>query len=405
MSNHLNIKRIVCLLLFCSSIMSIGTVSVRADTKAEAICYPSGGGYVYCDYGMDMTKKNLTGAAEANSDNKWAGYREIYLGGTWATASGQYDDGADYNYDGLLIDKFTFELRGKSNANSPLNCEADLYVDDGKTKYCTFQISEFCDELLYPAEDWEEPILDDERLSLFIGFGKEFVENSNSMLTDLMVGSEAQQGCNCGSEYQYMSDSEIIQEFITKLQDASAAGLLDELPQEDYEGIINVLLEEYEFALAESQPEATAQAQGENNGAEVLEIKQNVAICRTIGEDVTTGRPITSCFWGHRIDTSRDKAHEYEVDNIRILAKEELYFGGTYLPDEDGDGNLDYQYDGEFIGRFRKIFKYNDNADVFWKIEVGLNGSTLEFCFMRDMEYSDTARTKETCKSLNIDIQ
>ena len=347
MSKHLNIKRSVSLSLICSLITILCAVSVQAGPKAEAVCYPAGSGYVYCDYGMDMTKKNLTGVAEAKTDNKWAGYREIYLGGTWTDEA--------YNYDGLLIDKFTFELRTKSNANSPLSCEADLYIEDGKAKYCTFQINQYCDVLAL-AEDWESLVLDDEKLTLFVQFGEEFIENSKSMLTDLMGETEAvQQGCDCGAEYQLMSDSEIIEELVTQLLDMYSEGLLDDFGQEEFDQIIEGLLESYELcALAESQPEEIAQAQGENSGAEVLEIKHNVAICRIIGEDVATGRLITSCFWGHRIDASRDKAHEYDVDNVRILAKEELYFGGTYLPDENGDGYPDYQYDGEFIGRFRK---------------------------------------------------
>lgn len=397
MSKHINTKRIVSLLLFCSSIMSIGAVSVRADNKAEAICYPAGGGYVYCDYGMDMTKKNLTGSPEAESDKKWAGYREIYLGGTWKTASGQYEDGAAYNYNGLLIDKFTFELKAKSNANSPLICEADLYVDDGKTKYCTFQINEFCDELLFPMDDWESPPLDDEKLALFVQFGSEFVENSKSMLADLMAGSEAQQGCNCGSEYQYMSNSEVIEELVTKLQDASAAGLLDELPQEDFEGIISILLEEYEFALAEGeQAEATVTTQSGDNGADNIRIAKHEARCRIIGHDYYTGLPVTFCSYGRRIENTKIKDGE-EISNIRILSFEEIYIGGTWT-----DGV--YNYDGDFLGKFRKDFKYNDNADIFWKVEVGLCGSHLEFCTMRDMEYSDKSRTHEQCYGLGIAI-
>jgi len=132
-------------------------------------------------------------------------------------------------------------------------------------------------------------------------------------------------------------------------------------------------------------------------GAEILRISKKEAICRVIGEDVNSGRRIISCFYGHRGDASRERKGE-EVTNVRILAFEELYFGGTFT-----DGK--YNKDGEYIGKFRKDFKYNDNADVFWKVEVGLNGSTLEFCSMRDMEYSDTSRTKESCQSLNIDIQ
>jgi len=384
------LRKMLVLTTFVWVMTVVSAVSVQADSKAEAICYPAGGGYVYCDYGMDMTKKNLTGAAEANSDNKWAGYREIYLGGTWATASGQYADGAAYNYDGLLIDKFIFELRGKSNANSPLSCEADLYVDDGKTKYCTFQINEFCDELLYPAEDWEEPILDDERLTLFVEFGKEFVENSKSMLADLTAGPEAQQDCNCGSIYQFMSNSDVIQELVTKLQDAYANGLLDVLTQQEYEGIIAVLLEEYEFALTEgAQAETTATTQSGDNGADNIRIRKDEARCRVVLHDYSTDLPITSCFYGRRIDTTRYKDGE-EITNIRILAFEEIYLGGTYT-----DGV--YNYDGQFFGKFHKDFKYNDNADIFWKVEVGLCGGTMEYCTMRDMEYSDTSRTKESC--------
>jgi hypothetical protein len=134
-----------------------------------------------------------------------------------------------------------------------------------------------------------------------------------------------------------------------------------------------------------------------NEGADLLQIRKSQAICRIIGEDVLSGQPITSCFYGQKIDTSTIRNGE-DITNVRILAKEQLYFGGTYIGDE-------YNYDGEFIGKFHKQFKYNDNADIFWKVEVGLNGSTLEFCSMRDMEYSDTSRTKESCQSLFIDIQ
>jgi hypothetical protein len=133
-------------------------------------------------------------------------------------------------------------------------------------------------------------------------------------------------------------------------------------------------------------------------GAEVLKIHKQDAACRVIGEDVESGRDIVSCFYGTRVDGTRYDVNGEEITNVKILASEELYFGGTFV-----DGN--YQRDGEFIGKYRKDFFYNDNADVFWKVEVGLNGSTLEFCSMRDMEYADTSRTKEDCESLNIDIQ
>lgn len=134
-----------------------------------------------------------------------------------------------------------------------------------------------------------------------------------------------------------------------------------------------------------------------DSGADIIMIKKEDAVCRVIGQDVSSGRDIISCFYGHKGDTSQEKNGE-EITNIRILAFEELYFGGTFT-----DGV--YNYDGESIGKFRKDFKYNDNADLFWKVEVGLNGSTLEFCTMRDQEYSGTSRTKESCQSLNIDIQ
>jgi|GEM_PF-2103722 len=134
-----------------------------------------------------------------------------------------------------------------------------------------------------------------------------------------------------------------------------------------------------------------------DEGAEVLQIRKSQAVCRIIGEDVLSGRPIVSCFYGIRVDNS-DVRNNEEITNVRILAKEQLYFDGTFT---DGE----YNYDGEYIGKFSKIFKYNDNADVFWKVEVGLNGSTLEYCSMRDQEYSDTSRTKEECQTLGIDIQ
>jgi hypothetical protein len=137
--------------------------------------------------------------------------------------------------------------------------------------------------------------------------------------------------------------------------------------------------------------------QATNEGADLLSIRKSQAICRVIGEDVLSGRDITSCFYGIRVDSSTIRNDE-DITNVRILAKEQLYFGGTY-------NGTEYNYDGEYIGKFSKQFKYNDNADVFWKVEVGLNGSTLEFCSMRDMEYSDTSRTKEYCDSLGIDIQ
>lgn len=82
----------------------------------------------------------------------------------------------------------------------------------------------------------------------------------------------------------------------------------------------------------------------------------------------------------------------------RILAFEELWEGGTWIGSH-------YQEDGIFIGKYGKDFKYNDNVDIFWNVEIGLNGSTLEFCSMRDQEYADTSRTKEACDSLLIDIQ
>lgn len=133
------------------------------------------------------------------------------------------------------------------------------------------------------------------------------------------------------------------------------------------------------------------------SGADIIMIQKDEARCRVIGIDVNSGMEIISCFYGHRGDTTREQNGE-EVTNIRILAFEEIYLGGTFT-----DGV--YNYNGEYIGKFRKFFKYNDNPDVFWKVEVGLNGSTLEFCTMRDMEYSDTSRTKESCESLHIDIR
>ncbi|MBN2331360.1 MAG: hypothetical protein JXC85_06095 [Candidatus Aenigmarchaeota archaeon] len=151
------------------------------------------------------------------------------------------------------------------------------------------------------------------------------------------------------------------------------------------------------LSLAAIAPLLAAGEEGVDSGADLMQIRKSQAICRVIGEDVLSGRPITSCFYGVKVDSSTVR-HGEEITNVRILAKEQLYFGGTYT---DGE----YNYDGEFIGKFGKVFKYNDNADVFWKVEVGLNGSTLEYCSMRDMEYDGTARTKETCESLNIDIQ
>jgi hypothetical protein len=130
------------------------------------------------------------------------------------------------------------------------------------------------------------------------------------------------------------------------------------------------------------------------DGAGVMRIRKSEAECRIIGEDVQSGRDIVSCFYGIRVDSSRID----ESANEKILAFEEIYVGGTFIDEK-------YQYDGDFVSKFRKDFKYNDNADVFWKVEVGLNGSTLEYCSMRDQEYANTARTKEECNSLLIDIQ
>ncbi|OGJ21445.1 hypothetical protein A3K73_09055 [Candidatus Pacearchaeota archaeon RBG_13_36_9] len=132
-------------------------------------------------------------------------------------------------------------------------------------------------------------------------------------------------------------------------------------------------------------------------GADRTVIKKQEMRCRAIGIDVASNEPITSCFYGIKVDTTRIDATGNEVTNERILAFEEIYIGGTY---EDGK----YQEDGYFVGKYRKDFFYNDNADVFWKVEVGLNGSTLEYCSMRDQEYADTSRTKEECQSLYIDI-
>jgi hypothetical protein len=132
-------------------------------------------------------------------------------------------------------------------------------------------------------------------------------------------------------------------------------------------------------------------------GAEHTTIKKQEAVCRIIGIDVASNEPITSCFYGIRVDSTRIDELGNEVTNLRILAFEEIYIGGTYV-----DGK--YQEDGYFVGKYRKDFLYNDNADVFWKVEVGLNGSTLEFCSMRDQEYAGTSRTKEECQSLYIDI-
>lgn len=134
-----------------------------------------------------------------------------------------------------------------------------------------------------------------------------------------------------------------------------------------------------------------------DSGSDIIMIKKEDAKCRIIGLEVESDTPIVSCFYGNKVDTTRESNGE-EITNIRILAFEEIYLGGTFT-----DGV--YNYDGESIGKFRKDFKYNDNADLFWKVEVGLNGSTLEFCSMRDQEYADTSRTKESCQSLNIDIK
>lgn len=133
-------------------------------------------------------------------------------------------------------------------------------------------------------------------------------------------------------------------------------------------------------------------------GADLTRIRKQEPKCRIIGIDVASNEPITSCFYGIRIDTTRTDVNGEEVTNLRILAFEEIYIGGTY------DADKKYQYDGYFVGKYRKDFFYNDNADIFWKVEVGLNGSTLEYCSMRDQEYADTSRTKEECQSLYIDI-
>ena len=135
-----------------------------------------------------------------------------------------------------------------------------------------------------------------------------------------------------------------------------------------------------------------------DSGSDIIMIKKEDAVCRVIGLEVESDTPIVSCFYGHRGDATRIDDLGNEITNLRILAFEEIYLGGTFT-----DGV--YNYDGELIGKFRKDFKYNDNADIFWKVEVGLNGSTLEFCSMRDQEYADTSRTKESCQSLNIDIK
>jgi hypothetical protein len=134
-----------------------------------------------------------------------------------------------------------------------------------------------------------------------------------------------------------------------------------------------------------------------DSGSDIIMIKKEDAVCRVIGLEVESDIPIVSCFYGHRGDATRLSNGE-EITNLRILAFEEIYLGGTFTEGV-------YNYDGELIGKFRKDFKYNDNADIFWKVEVGLNGSTLEFCSMRDQEYADTSRTKESCQSLNIDIK
>jgi hypothetical protein len=391
MSSQSNIKRILTLLVFGMVMTSICAVSVQAESKKGDVCYPAGDGYVYCDYGMDMTKKNLTGAAEAKSDNKWAGYRQIYLGGTWDTALGGYAEGAAYNYDGVLIDKFTFEITKNSNDKSPLNCEADLYINDGKTKYCTFQIIELCNELSFLMEDWESPALDEDILQLFEQFASDFIGNSKLALTSLLEESESEpEDNNCLGQFVDDSDSELLESLITELLDAYEAGLLDDLSQEKFEAVISVLLEEYEFSLAEdAQVEATVSTQSGDNGADIIRIRKNEAVCRLIGTDYSTGLDMILCFYGHRVDTSTIK-HDEDVTNVRILAFEELYLGGSWT-----DGS--YNYDGQFFGKFRKDFKYNDNANIFWKVEVGLCGSTLSYCTMRDMEYSDTSRVKESC--------
>ncbi|OGJ21449.1 hypothetical protein A3K73_09075 [Candidatus Pacearchaeota archaeon RBG_13_36_9] len=119
--------------------------------------------------------------------------------------------------------------------------------------------------------------------------------------------------------------------------------------------------------------------------------------CRVIGIDIATNELVVSCFYGTRVENTKIKQEE-EVTNIRILAKEEIYLGGTFTGEE-------YNRDGYYVGKYNKDFKYNDNADIFWKVEVGLNGSTLEYCSMRDQEYADTSRTKEECQSLYIDIR
>ena len=387
MYKHINFKRIVGLCFLSMLITGIFAVNARADKKTD------------CDYGMDMSKKNLTGAAEAKSDNKWAGSREIYLGGTWTNG--------DYNYDGQLIDKFTFELTKNSNDKSPLSCEAELYIDNGNTKYCTYQIIEFCNYILYLTGDSTPPELDEQKLSLFEQFGSEFKENSNAELSSIMAENESEQkSCDCGAEYQDMSDSEILEKLITQLLEMYADGLLDDFDQDKLNEIIEGLLESYElYSLAESQSEVTEQTQGENNGAIVAEIKHNDPVCRIIGIDCDTDEPVISCFYGHRVENTKIKNGD-EVTNEHILAFEEIYIGGTLIPYPEGPSHTGvYLYDGYFVGKYRKDFKYNDNSDVFWKVEIGLNGSTLEYCTMRDQEYSDKTRTKESCESLYIDIK
>jgi len=93
-------------------------------------------------------------------------------------------------------------------------------------------------------------------------------------------------------------------------------------------------------------------------GAEHTTIKKQEAVCRIIGLNVATNKPIISCFYGIRVDATRIDEAGNEVTNLRILAFEEIYEGGTWV-----DGK--YQEDGYFVGKYRKDFFYNDNADVF----------------------------------------
>ena len=124
-------------------------------------------------------------------------------------------------------------------------------------------------------------------------------------------------------------------------------------------------------------------------------IKNNGPISRIIGIDVDTNLEVVSCFYGQEIGYYHESSYGVEVRGY-----EEIYIGGTWT-------DYFYNFDGLFVGKYQKVYKENDNADILWKVDVAPNDEgMLVYYSIREKENNDgTTTTKEREWLLYIEIE